>query len=75
MNLRSEFFLTFLDKSGIRRTSYIDFPKDNLYEIKGFSKKPIFDIGQDGTFDENGSLTCSLVMSPFNESYSYYAGF
>ena len=68
-------FLTFLDKNGIGRTGYIDLSKDNLYEIKGFSKKPIFDIGQDGTFDENGSLTCSIVKSPSNELYFYYAGF
>ena len=37
-------FLTFLDKKGIGRTGYVDLSKDNLYEIKGFSKKPIFDI-------------------------------
>lgn len=68
-------FLTFLDKNGIGRTGYVDLSKENLNEIKGFSKEPIFDIGQKGTFDENGVLTCSVVKSPTGDLYFYYAGF
>ena len=68
-------FLTFLDKNGIGRTGYVDLNKDNLSEVKSFSKKPIFNIGQDGTFDDNGSLTCSVTKSKSGDLYFYYAGF
>lgn len=68
-------FLTFLDKEGIGRTGFIDLDRMNFSKIKDFSKKPIIDIGQDGTFDENGSLTCSVTKSPSGNLYFYYAGF
>jgi hypothetical protein len=68
-------FLTFLDKEGIGRTGFVDLDKINFSIIKDFSKNPIFDIGQDGTFDENGSLTCSVTKSPSGYLNFYYAGF
>lgn len=68
-------FLTFLDSSGIGRCGFIDLNKQNLTEVKGYSDKPIFDIGLPGTFDENGALTCSVCESRNGELYFYYAGF
>ena len=68
-------YLTFLDSSGIGRCGFIDLNKQNLTEVKGYSDKPIFDIGLPGTFDENGALTCSVCESRNGELYFYYAGF
>lgn len=68
-------YLTFLDSSGIGRCGFVDLDKNNLTKIKGYSKEPLFDIGVDGTFDENGALTCSVTESKSGKLYFYYAGF
>ena len=68
-------FLTFLDKRGIGRTGYVDLDKNNLTKVLEVSPNPVFEIGEPGTFDENGSLTCSVVKVPDSGFYFYYAGF
>lgn len=68
-------FLTFLDRNGIGRTGFVDLDRYDLLKIKNVSKKPIFDIGEPGTFDENGVLTCSVVKLPNKKYYFYYVGF
>jgi hypothetical protein len=68
-------FLTFLDKRGIGRTGYVDLDKNNLNKVLEVSSNPVFEIGEPGTFDENGSLTCSVVKVPDSGFYFYYAGF
>ncbi len=68
-------FLTFLDKKGIGRTGYVDLDKNNLTKVLEVSPNPVFEIGEPGTFDENGSLTCSVVKVPDSGFYFYYAGF
>jgi hypothetical protein len=68
-------FLTFLDNKGIGRTGYVDLAKNNLNKVLKVSPNPVFDIGAPGTFDENGSLTCSVVKVPDFGYYFYYAGF
>lgn len=68
-------FLTFLDANGIGRPGYVDLNRNNLQEIVGCSKAPIFEIGRPGTFDENGSLVCSLTRVNEDKFYFYYAGF
>jgi len=68
-------FVTFLDKLGIGRTGYVDLCKDNPFKILDISKKPIFNIGGSGAFDDNGVLTCSVLQNKKNEFLFYYAGF
>lgn len=68
-------YLTFLDEIGIGRCGYVDLDKNNLTQVMDYSKEPIFDIGLDGTFDENGALTCSVCNSKDGNLYFYYAGF
>jgi len=68
-------FITFLDNRGIGRTGFVDLDKQNLSKVLNVSPKPIFEIGMPGTFDENGSLTCSVVRASSSEYYFYYAGF
>jgi len=68
-------FLTFLDNKGIGRTGFVDLDKNDLSKVLNISAKPIFEIGKPGTFDENGSLTCSVVRASNSEYYFYYAGF
>ena len=68
-------FLTFLDKKGIGRTGFVDLDQKDLTKVINISEKPLFDIGQAGTFDENGALTCSVVQTSNHDFYIYYAGF
>lgn len=68
-------FLTFLDNKGIGRTGFVDLDKNDLSKVLNISAKPIFEIGKPGTFDENGSLTCSVVRASNSEYYFYYVGF
>ena len=68
-------FLTFKDKEGIGRVGYIDLEKNNLFKIKGISSSPLIDIGNPGTFDDNGVLLCSVTKTEENNYHFYYAGF
>lgn len=67
-------FTTFCDHEGISRPGYVDLNESNLRNIIAVSSKPLLDVGQDGTFDENGVLTCSVVRVK-DKLYMYYAGF
>jgi hypothetical protein len=68
-------FLTFLDNKGIGRTGFVDLDKKDLSVVLNISSNPVFEIGTPGTFDENGSLTCSVVEIKNEGFYFYYAGF
>ena len=67
-------YLTMCDKDNIGRIGYVDVDANNPKLIKGYSKKPLIDIGIDGTFDDNGCVTASLLKD--NEKlYMYYSGY
>ena len=68
-------FTTFLDIDGIGRTGFVDLDITNLQKVKNYSKTPIFEIGEPGTFDENGIVTCSVIKNADGDLYFYYAGF
>jgi len=68
-------FLTFLDRKGIGRPGFVDLNKNKLSEVQNISQLPIFNIGEPGTFDENGCLTCSVTQVSNGDYYFYYAGF
>lgn len=68
-------FLTFKDKDGIGRVGYIDIEKNDLFKIKNISSDPLINIGDPGTFDDNGVLLCSVTKTEGNNYHFYYAGF
>lgn len=68
-------FITCCDEEGIGRVGYVDVDARNPANIIGASEEPQLDIGQPGTFDENGVLVCSVVETPAQEKFMYYAGF
>lgn len=67
-------FVTMCDEKNIGRIGYVDVEADNPLVIKGYSKTPIIDIGFDGTFDDNGTVTASL-FSENNDLYMFYSGY
>jgi hypothetical protein len=68
-------YLTFCDAKGIGRIGYVDVAADNPAHVLRVSKNPVLDIGEAGTFDENGVLATSIVDAPDGKKYLYYVGF
>lgn len=68
-------FITCCDDRGIGRVGYVDLDAKNPLSIINVGKEPLLDIGQPGTFDENGALVCSVVPLPDQSQFMYYAGF
>jgi hypothetical protein len=66
-------YVAFLDRDKIGRVGYVDVSAKNPLEIIKISERPVLDIGQDGTFDDNGVTPISLLKSD-NKIYLYYVG-
>jgi len=68
-------FVTFLDGNGIGRPGYVDVAAEDPTRVLAVSSEPLLDIGEPGTFDENGVLTCSVVRVGPGCWHMYYVGF
>ncbi len=68
-------YLAFCDAQGIGRTGFVEVEAENPLEIVNVSMTPALDIGQPGTFDENGVLPCSVVTLADGKKFLYYVGF
>jgi predicted GH43/DUF377 family glycosyl hydrolase len=67
-------FCGFRDKKGVSRLGYIDVDAQDPSRVIKVSKKPILDIGQPGTFDDNG-LILGEVLRVGSDIWMYYVGF
>lgn len=72
---RIRVFVTFCDDEGIGRPGYVDVDARDPRRVLGVSPRPLLDIGEPGTFDENGLLVCSVTTGADGTLYMYYAGF
>jgi len=54
------------------RIGFVDYDLLNLKEIKR-SEKPVIELGELGTFDDNGMMPCSIIKKN-NEILLYYVG-
>jgi hypothetical protein len=61
------------DEHTIGRIGFVDVDCDDLTKVLYVSEKPIIDIGQPGTFDDNGMTPMSIVVDG-NYIYLYYVG-
>lgn len=68
-------YATFCDGDGIGRPGYVDVSSEDPKTVLEVSKEPLLDIGEPGTFDENGVLACSYLKLPDGSHYMYYVGF
>ena len=62
------------NKLGQSLPSFFETEIDDPTKIIYVHDKPIFNLGNSGTFDDNGVLLCSIVRSN-NYYYMFYAGF
>lgn len=67
-------YITCLDESGRGRPGFVDVSSKNPKEIINVSQQPVLDIGEPGSFDDNGLMVLS-VLDYKNRLYMYYAGF
>ncbi len=67
-------YLTMCDSENQGRVGYIDLNPNNPSEILGFSDTPALDLGEVGTFDENGVLPTSLLEEN-GKLYLYYSAY
>ncbi|MDQ3799802.1 MAG: hypothetical protein M3384_10140 [Acidobacteriota bacterium] len=62
------------DDKGRSRVGFVDVDAANPGEIKRVSETPALDVGEPGTFDENGVVPCAAVRCG-DEVRLYYAGY
>jgi hypothetical protein len=67
-------YLSFCDENTVGRIGFIDVNAANPSEIIDISKLPVLDVGEPGSFDENGVLPTSIVQVG-SELYLYYVGY
>lgn len=67
-------YLTICDSENQGRVGYLELNPNNPSEILGFSKKPVLDLGEKGTFDENGVLPTSFLEEN-GKLYLYYSAY
>ena len=67
-------FVGFRDAEGCGRVGFLDLDGHNPSFIKYISEEPVLDIGEPGTFDENGVIPCAIVRRQ-DELFLYYAGY
>lgn len=67
-------FITFCDENNIGRVGYVDVDAVNPSKILNYSKRPCLDIGEDGTFDDNGVVSSSMLIED-NKLYMFYSGY
>jgi hypothetical protein len=69
-------FITCLDDQGRGRPGYVDVAAQDPTRILGVSPCAVLlDIGEPGTFDDNGLVVTSIVQPKPDTLFLYYAGF
>ena len=63
------------DKNGqyVSYTAYVDLNRNNLLKVINLADKPIFDLGELGTFDEFGTYPTSVIRHN-DEFIAYFGG-
>jgi hypothetical protein len=63
-----------LDDNGVGRVAYVDLDAEDPGRVLRASERPVLDIGERGTFDDNGVLP-SVVVPDGDRLRMYYNGF
>lgn len=71
---RLRIFVTMCDAQNIGRIGFVDVDPSNPSSIIDYSRQPILDIGEPGSFSDNGVLTSSLLELD-GKLYLYYSAY
>ncbi len=66
-------YVAFLDREKVGRVGYVDVSAKNPLKIIKVSAQPVLDIGEPGTFDDNGVTPICILKSDV-KIYMYYVG-
>jgi hypothetical protein len=66
-------YAAFLDRDRVGRVGYVDVDGKNPRQVLGVSTRPVLEIGEQGTFDDNGVNPVSIVDYG-GKKYLYYVG-
>jgi hypothetical protein len=62
------------NSSGKSIPTFVDLNASDLTEVIYEHRQPILDLGELGTFDDDGIMPCSVVRKSESELYLYYVG-
>lgn len=65
----------FRDTIGVSRIGFVDVDAANPNKILRVSKSPVLNVGQPGTFDDNGVILGDVIQLDESRYYMYYVGF
>lgn len=68
-------YLQSRDANNVGRIGFIDLDPTDPTKIINVSKKPVLDIGEPGSFDDNGVFQTSVIKAPDGRLFMYYVGF
>jgi len=67
-------FAGFRDINGVSRIGFVDVDSKNPSKVIRVSETPVVDIGQPGTFDDNGLILGDVIRQD-DKVFMYYVGF
>jgi predicted GH43/DUF377 family glycosyl hydrolase len=70
---RIRVYVAFLDRQKVGRIGFVDLAASNPLQVLKVSERPVLDIGQPGTFDDNGVTPICLLKYQY-KLYLYYVG-
>ena len=68
-------YVTCLDDQGRGRPTFIDVSAHDPRQVLREAGRPLLDIGQNGSFDDNGLMATAVVRASPGRIHMYYAGF
>lgn len=71
---RLRIFVTMCDSENVGRIGYVDVDPGKPSDIIGYSTEPLLDVGEEGSFSDNGVLTASLLTID-GKLYMYYSAY
>jgi len=63
------------DANGVSRIGFVDICAENPKRIINYSKEPVVNIGDPGTFDDNGVIPTCILSLDKKTKLLYYVGF
>lgn len=67
-------YCSFRDRAGVGRIGFVDLDINDPTRVLRISAKPVLDIGEPGTFDDNGVILGDIVFHE-NKFLMFYVGF
>lgn len=63
------------DEHNVGRVGFVDLDPRDPRRVLAASDDPVLDVGQPGTFDDNGVFQASILKLPDGQLFMYYVGF